>query len=468
MEENKPKLNKKDLENNINIFLNKEVTNDKLITKMYQDFLAKGLPSNTPKLLFENDKDVNSLSQDELIAFCISANDFFKNSQETRKDEDYVKLINPSLYFYHKLISENNMLKPNEEDKMETIIFHGVQMLKENELQTKLTAKELNRLEKTGNLVYLKDVQRATKIQKLPNGEVREVENYNKEGLKDLQQRFLNKDLLITQITLSIIVYDGKTPEIEFVPYSKDHPEYGDFIFKPCYDINSNHYAFLSKTDGAHREGALVSAFEKDDNVGDEMLSVAIKIVSLPIAKQFISDTFKVNETDATHKKALANTPINNYINTIVENSVFKGKLAVTKGEEKLDNIMYGSYTLIKETLEKFLNIKLKGNSSMMANIEAKSVARKIDTIVNGLCEMLDKSKEQLKKETVYLNKQMCMIYIMLGYKFKDSTDETIYNIITLLIEKRKELENICKLKSHKNMFEQFNELIVNEVKQQC
>ena len=221
---------------------------------------------------FENDKDVSSLSQDELIAFCISANDFFKNSQEARKDEDYVKLIDPSLYFYHKLISENNMLKPNEEDKMETIIFHGVQMLKENELQTKLTAKELNRLEKTGNLVYLKDVQRATKIQKLPDGSIREVENYNKEGLKDLQQRFLNKDLLITQITFSIIVYDGKTPEIEFIPYSKEHPEYGDFIFKPCYDINSPNYAFLSKTDGAHREGSLVTAYEKDSSIGDEML----------------------------------------------------------------------------------------------------------------------------------------------------------------------------------------------------
>ena len=194
------------------------------------------------------------------------------------------------------------------------------------------------------------------------------------------------------------------------------------------------------------------------------MLSVALKIVPLPIAKQFTTDTFKVNETDITHRQSLANTPINNYINNIIDNSVFKDKTATTKSEEQLEDNMYASYTLIKETLENFLKIEIK--SEMMGNIESKNIAKKINTVIENIKQLLEKSEEQLKKETIYLNKNMCMLYVLIAYKYKDSSnvDETLYNIIMLLIEKQKELEHICGLKSINKRFEEFNKLI-EEVK---
>ena len=465
-EEKKPQLTINQLRDNINMFLNKEVKNDRLINKIYQDFVKKGLPSNIPRLLFENNKDVESLTEDELIAFCISVNDFFKKSEDARKDEEHIKLMNPHLYFYDKKLVENEMLQPKKENRMDTIVFHGVQMLRQingqYEMQTKLTAKQFDRLEKTGNLVYFKDVQRATKVQKLPNGEIRRVENYNVEGLKDLEERFTNKDILITQVSLTIIVFDKKTPDIDFIPYTKEHPEYGDFVFKPCFDPESPNYAFLVKNDGAHRESALINAYNHDKTLENEVLSVSLKVISLPVAKQFTTDTFKINETDITHKEALENTATNAYIDNIIKNSILKDKIAMTKVEEDMDDIMYGSYSLIKKTLEEFLGLKteIKNKKILMRNMETKGIAKVINTIIENIEQLVGKSEEELKKETIYLNKYMCILYIMLGYKFKESSDETLYNIIMLLIEKEKELENICNLKKEKKMFEKFNELI--------
>ena len=116
--------------------------------------------------------------------------------------------MNPKLYFYVRKIGENELLQPKQDKQINEIVFEEVQKLNNNEFQTYLTAKQLYELDKAGQLVYLKEAQRASKKIKLKNGELREVENYNKEGLKDLENRFLKQDLLI------IAVYGSPSPTI--------------------------------------------------------------------------------------------------------------------------------------------------------------------------------------------------------------------------------------------------------------
>ena len=200
-EQNKPIYTIEELKENLNIFLNKEFANIRLIEFIGQEFAKKGLNWSIPKLLFENNKDVDSLIEPELLAFTIAVNKFFSNSQEPRKNEEYIKNMNPKFYFYVRKIGENELIQPKQDKKVDEIIFEEVQKLNNNEFQTYLTAKQIYELDKSGQLIYLKEAQRASKKIKLRNGEVREVENYNKEGLKDLENRFLKQDLLITQIT---------------------------------------------------------------------------------------------------------------------------------------------------------------------------------------------------------------------------------------------------------------------------
>ena len=185
-EQNKPIYTIEELKENINIFLNKEMSNNRLIDFITQEFAKKGLNWQTPKLLFENNKDVESLVEPELMAFCIAINKYFTTNQDARKSEEYIKNMNPKLYFYVRKIGENELLQPKQDKQINEIVFEEVQKLNNNEFQTYLTAKQLYELDKAGQLVYLKEAQRASKKIKLKNGEIREVENYNKEGLKEV------------------------------------------------------------------------------------------------------------------------------------------------------------------------------------------------------------------------------------------------------------------------------------------
>ena len=94
-EQNKRVYTIEELKENINIFLNKEMSNNRLIDFITQEFAKKGLNWQTPKLLFENNKDVESLVEPELMAFCIAINNYFTTNQDARKSEEYIKNMNP-------------------------------------------------------------------------------------------------------------------------------------------------------------------------------------------------------------------------------------------------------------------------------------------------------------------------------------------------------------------------------------
>ena len=456
-EQNKPIYTIEELKENLNIFLNKEFANIRLIEFIGQEFAKKGLNWSIPKLLFENNKDVDSLIEPELLAFTIAVNKFFSNSQEPRKNEEYIKNMNPKFYFYVRKIGENELLQPKQDKKVDEIIFEEVQKLNNNEFQTYLTAKQIYELDKSGQLIYLKEAQRASKKIKLRNGEVREVENYNKEGLRDLENRFLKQDLLITQITLSIVVWDNKIPNIDFMPYYNDRDNYGCLVFKPNFNSDSHNFAFINKSDGAHRIGAICTAYERDNSIADEKLSVAIKVVSLPVIKQFINDTFKINETDKKYTETLINTPLNNYINVIIDNSVFKNK--TIKTDEKINSYYYANYEWIKKTI-KYLNIKLPQND-LMLKMEAKNVANKINTLIDLFRDRYNcKTNDELKDKTILLDKKMCVAYIIAGEKLKNGTDEDILKMYEYIIKKTDDIKYILKEKEINIIIEKFDKML--------
>ena len=139
-EQNKPVYTIEELKENINIFLNKEFSNNRLADFIGLEFAKKGFPLIIPKQLFNNNKDVDSLTEPELIAFCIAVNKYFTINQDARKSEEYIKNMNPTLYFYTRKISENELLQPKKDNKITEIVFEEVQRLNDNEFQTFLNA----------------------------------------------------------------------------------------------------------------------------------------------------------------------------------------------------------------------------------------------------------------------------------------------------------------------------------------
>ena len=457
-EQIKPIYTIEELKDRINIFLNKEFANIKLIEFMSQEFAKKGLNFLTPKLLFENKKDVDSLVESELLAFTIAVNKFFSNSHEPRKEEKYIKEMNPKLYFYVRTISENELLQPKNNKEIKEIIFEDVQKLNDNEFQTFLSAKKLFELYSSSNIIYLKSVQRATRKIKLKDGSIRELENYNKEGLRSLEDRFIKQDILTTQITFTIIIWDGKTPNIDFIPYYKEHENFGRIVFIPNYNVDDKSYSFINVSDGAHRLSAICSAYERHPEIAEEKLSVAIKIVTLNTAKQFISDVFKINMTDKTYLQTMSNTPMNNYINIIIDNSVFKNKTVKTKADEKI-NSYYANYEWIKKTI-KYLNINLPHND-LMLKMEAKNVANKINTLIDLFRDRYNcKTNDELKDKTILLDKKTCVAYIIAGEKLKNGTDEDILKMYEYIIKKTDDIKYILKEKEINIIIEKFYKML--------
>ena len=258
------KLN--ELYNHIDILLKYEKGNMKLINNITKEFIKRGLPSNVPVMLFENELEISKLTEDELIAFVYCAYYYFVDSKDDKINNTtleyafpYIKDLKPTIYFNDNKILQNKLLKPESNDIDEYITFNEFQQINEKEYQGIVSYKQLSIWRNERKIAYMKEIQRAYKIVTLPNGLTVKKENYNKAGLKDLVKRFKAKDIMTTQISLTIILDDGKSPEFEFIK-NKNTQFTGDLIVKPVFDRNKEDYAPLCINDGAHRYNAAADA----------------------------------------------------------------------------------------------------------------------------------------------------------------------------------------------------------------
>ena len=448
--QNKPIWDMDKLEENANIFITEERSNVKLITHLNMEFMKKGLRQNIPNMLFQNEISWVELTREEKVAFLIGGYSYFKGLKTGNKlEEEHIKNIKPTLYFYNTVIVENELLQPKIEDKDEWVVFNDVQMLNDREFQTYKRGSELSKMRNNGNISYLQGFQRASKVEILPNGEMVYKQNYNKNGIKELEEGFANDDLLITQITFTIIQWEGKTPIIDYNPNTRV------LKFKPVRDENSPNYAFINIADGAHRMNSVINTYEKD-NSKDRILSVALKIETPEVVKKYISDTFKQNSTDKMYVDSMSNTKDNLYVDNIINNCIFKQRCARTAKEESIKE-MYASFSLIKETI-KLLGVELK--NEFMFKMESEKIGKLIDIILGLIKDNLSLDDKQLKNNTCFLDKKMCIGYIALAYILKDKTNEDIYKTVMYLVNNQDKIKEILKEKKTGDIVNQFKKII--------
>ena len=450
-----------ELYNNLNVFIEKEKSNMRLINSISIDFAKKGLSINTVTQVFENLIEVEKLSEDELISFTISAYKYFIDEKTGEAKNDYmsyafpyVRLLKPTLYFNDNKILENELLSPEKEQTDDYVRFEEFQQVSDNEFQGVVTFEQLAKYRKERKIAYMKEIQRAYKIVKLPNGMTVKKENYNIKGLKDLIKRFKNKDIMTTQISLTIILTKGKEPDFQFIR-KQGTKITGDIVFKPIFDMSNNEYAPLCINDGAHRYNSACDVWDNAKINGK--LSVMIRELTVDEAKKLSEDSFKQNSTDKMYLETLNNSLENKYANKILEMcKIWNNKIAKTTQESKLDYIV-GKYSDVVDTI-KILPINSKSEISAM--IEAGKIGKTIDEFINYLIDKFYNSDIKLAESKGIFDKELCSSYVILGFLIKDFDVNKIDETSDIFINN---LDNIKSKTNIKSIYKYLKQLVEGE-----
>lgn len=421
-------------DNNILALIEQERKNMKLANHISEEFAKVGLNPLKIKTLFEGLAEPKDIDREEKICFLYSAWDFFK---ETDKNTlEYIRNINPTLYYYDNLISQVRMMSPKQEEFKKDIIFPITTKLNNKEYQTFAMASELHELKKSGLLTYYKPIQRAYKIERIGGVTVKR-ENYNVDKLKEITKQYKEKKMLATQITLAVILFDGKIPNISF------HPEYkgvvGEFKFIPNLDSNAEDYAIMAINDGNNRMVSAISAYV---NSGvDNILSVAIKVINVEEAKDFSAKSFLQVTTDKEYRKTLENNPENRILNTIIEKTnIFNNTIAKTKQERKLDNIIgtYGDMiSLIKSS-------DIDTTNEFKYTIVAERISNCINNLYSVILDNLG-SRDNIKENTCLLSKNSALIYLFVAIKMYSASNSDIINVGLKMIQKESCIRDLLK-----------------------
>ncbi|MEX0082988.1 hypothetical protein AB2T90_11180 [Clostridium butyricum] len=384
-DEKEPIFTIEDARNNIDRLIFHEKKNNKLIEQLTIEFTRKGLGITIPKELFLNKIEVDKLTETELIAFCITTYDFFRED-EIKNKRDYILDIFPRNYWYSKKIDEVRLMQNIPQEVSSWLVFPLAQKINDYEFQVVLRPEKVDYMESNRLYRYDKNIQRISKVVKLPNGERIIKENYNPEGLKDLKERFLNKKrkLMTTQISFTLLDIRGKKGECYFdKQYSEEGIEVGTLRINVCFDESKDNYFVPVLNDGAHRWKSFNSAYNKAKRDGvpfNNSLTAMFRIATEDEAKQFTADSFKQNSCDKMYVKNLEDTPINKLVNKFIDNSGYY-KDRVSKGS-KTDEGMWANYNEMRNTFES-LNIDLNND------LRAISTASKMGNVTNLIMSYL-------------------------------------------------------------------------------
>lgn len=414
--------------------IQKEINNMKLQKKLIESFAEKGFSANLIDGIFKDQIDIENLNKMELMCLDIALYEY---------TEDYD--INPKHYYTEAEFETYKNYKVPREERLEEIEI-PVTYLGEGMYQTYVTAKVYSTWRRNGLYRYDKNIQRASTVVTLSNGEKRTKATINYEGVKEIKERMLNKNIFPTSIAFATIKHKKKKPQFQYVGEKVVNSQ-GKLYIKPNFDSNSDNYAPFLIIDGYHRYTAICDAYEdnyeknkyatnedlKELNVG---LGCYIFLMTEEEAKQYVGDSFKRNDTSkeglyalkVTPAKDVADSIINkveyfstNYSNNVNEFEVSKNSIIcrdyLAQGIEESDMDLTDQWEVADEIakMSEFLNLLLK------------YMVEK----TNKFTDIYD-----MKKNSSLLNLNMAIGYFAMAYTLKDDFDlNTIAQIGNKLIE---------------------------------
>ena len=411
----------------------------KFIQEVRRNFAQKGLDTNIPAMLFKNQMEVEDLEINELI--CLTEFLYTTLSQERFSLKKYFSDMEISNYkVYQKPV------KTNTENKI--VHIEEVRKVTDIEYVVPMTAKQLTELRKNRQYAYFKDIQRCTKKEKLPNGEIIEKINVNKQGVENLKSRFKDKERYIvpTEISLTILDVENKTPQYQFIPQYKNT---GDLNIKVNFDIDSDEYTPLIINDGYHRLTAITDAYLEDESIADKQLIVGIHVLTEVQAKDLTADTFEQNTTDKQWIDSLKFTKENQIADMLIQKSVVlnESKIVNSKRDFVKDKKALTYKVLIKQAI-KLLDLKFNNDITMTRNVT--KIAKNLDILLNYL---KDEYTELFNRENLLFEKSF-ILYLTVASDLKNDIisigqlGDTIANLNFEELKQKSENE-LCEIIQH-------------------
>lgn len=415
-----------ELPNELYKIIQKEINNMKLQKKLIESFAEKGFATNLVDEIFKDQIDIENLNKMELICLDIA---LYKYTE--------VYDIKPEHYYSEAELKAFENYKVEQEERIEEIEI-PVTYLGEGMYQAYGTGKVYSTWRKNRLVGYDKNIQRASTVVTLSNGEKRTKATVNYEGISEIKERMLNKDIFPTSIAFATIKYKKKKPQFEYVGEKVVNTQ-GKLYIKPNFDSNSDSYAPFLIIDGYHRYTAICDAYEdnyeknkfevnealKELNVG---LGCYIFLMTEEEAKQYVGDSFKRNDTSKEGLYALKSTPAKDVADSIINKvEYFSNNYSnnVNEFEVSKNSIICRDY-LAQGIEESGMNL----DDQWEVADEVENMSEFLNLLLKYIVEKTNKFIDiyDMKKNSNLFSLNMAIGYFAMAYTLKDN-----YNLNTII-----------------------------------
>ena len=440
-----------------------EVINDKehkgdlkFIQFLQEKFATKGLIYSIPTRIFAEGLEVENLEILELMCLTEGIKQYLK--MDILKFENYFS--DQEISYYENWVQI--------EEIPTYILFKDVIKINAKSYMATLSAKQASDMRKYKQYTYFKPAQRPSK-KLVRKGKVTTKANVNMEGVNDLTDRFIKKNIFPTQIAWGVLKYEGKKIGLNFTPIDEKHKNIGNLKIVYNWNKEDIDYTPFISNDGYHRFFALTQAYNKHLlETGEELdinLTCIINIMTEEEAKIYTGDSFKRNYADINELSMMTPSDENKFTDEIIEKSeILKGNVADTfKYIEMYKAIT--SKSILSESL-KYTIFDI--DDELEVDSQTNKIAKIIDLTINRICkEYFNNNIEELK-ETYLLKPFMFTGYLAIANSLKTDT-KYIGKIIKIADELylRTEDKEIGKLKlgskdcNSRKVYEYFQKLMI-------
>lgn len=409
-----------------------------LLREVTQEFEKKGLNIKTIQLLLNEQLNLTSLTENELIAIC-------KVAQDNLGWKD----LNPKLYFSEVTLAQYEN-KVKVEEKVDVVELKNFIKIDKFDYRGQIEYKDIYKHLNNNNFFYSHEAQRSPKFRSVGSkngkGKKLRVENLNTKAVNDIATAILENKFEDSEIILNCEIIDGKEAMFKFIPKYED--VLGDIVIKINYDMESENTTWISITDGFHRCKAIVLAVSRHLEETGEMLegSIGVRLVlaDKERAKRIVHQTFLRSADEPEWIEALVKNDYSDFVDLVGKNSrrlTYGNTIEVAEATNKLT-----SKALLIDTSKK-MNIEF--NKLSQAHSKAKEVAKNFDL-------MYDVSQEMGIKMTSY----RAIGYYYLAYKCAINKDLDVIELVEKLEDNS---EFVAMSKNIKNL-NKYIEVIDKEV----
>lgn len=420
--------------------INTQIKNKQLINEIRREFESKNLQYSKASAVFNLLKDFNELTTNEKIAFITA-------SYRVLQKEDLI----PDRFFGKNSLVEYQMFT-NQDEKFETIKLEQVRRINDFEYQGYMPDKITYLCMKHGLFYYNINTQRPYEAKAIGDkGKYLRQLDINWKNVNEMVELMKEGKFEDTEITLNVRRIVGYDANFRFTPQWND---IGVFEVTPNYDTNSEDFTIVDIADGTHRllaKEKYVDWYYKEHNEyppETQGIKVAIKVRTEEQCKEFIRQVFQ--RADVIDKEYIENLKVDEYsifTKELVEKSedILKGNVG-ERYEDILVNNKITNYTLLKDTIKKF--VKIDFNSVMKKNDKSDSLVKNIDMIVKYLCEKYySNNLESMKEEGIFINNGIFAVYLILANMIDEKIINMKYEEIIDILFNAKDSEEFKELK---------------------